>query len=298
LSNHQHPLDVHLFLTYNFQHKIRYTHNSIQKRKRGLFSTGRTKIPGYQEKMGRFRRTEQLLGEEGFNRLQQSHVTVVGLGAVGGYAVEGLARAGVGFLRIVDFDTVQTSNINRQIIALESTLGRPKTEVLQERILAINPSCQVEPLPLFASDETLEDICSPRPDLLIDAIDSLNPKTQLLHGAYTRNIPTISSMGAALRTDPTFIRSGDIFDSSNCPLAKHIRKRLRRRGVDRGITCVYSTEKVQFDYGEREEEQAVGETPFSDRGRSRNILGSLPTITGIFGLTIANLAIMHLIQQK
>lgn len=248
--------------------------------------------------MGRFRRTEQLLGKEGFKRLQQSRVTVVGLGAVGGYAVEGLARAGVGHLRIVDFDTVQTSNINRQIIALESTLGQAKTEVLKARILAINPGCQVEALPLFAGDETLDEILSPKPDLLIDAIDSLNPKTQLLCGGYTRDIATISSMGAALRTDPSFIRSGDIFDSSNCPLAKHIRKRLRRRGVGRGITCVYSTEKVQFDYGEVEVEQPVGETPFSDRGRSRNTLGSLPTITGIFGLTIANLAITQLAGNR
>lgn len=247
--------------------------------------------------MSRFRRTAQLLGAKCFQQLQKSRVTVVGLGAVGGYAVEGLVRAGVSHLRIVDFDTVQTSNINRQIIALESTLGRIKAEVMKDRILEINPDCEVETLPLFASEETLDEILTPAPHLLIDAIDSLNPKTQLLHSAYQRNIETISSMGAALRTDPSCIRTGDIFDSSNCPLAKHIRKRLRRRGVERGITCVYSIEKVQFDYTKTEDEQVVGETPFSDRGRSRNILGSLPTITGIFGLTIANLAITMLTSQ-
>jgi len=244
--------------------------------------------------MDRFRRTEQLLGKEVFSNLQSKSVTVVGLGAVGGYVLEGLARAGVQHIRIVDFDTIQASNINRQIIALESTLGRPKAEVLQERLYDINPNCTIEALPIFATEETLEEILSPEPDLLIDAIDSLNPKTQLLHGAYIRNIPTISSMGAALRTDPALIRTGDIFDTSNCPLARHIRKRLRRRDVGRGINCVYSTEKVTFDYAQPEEDTTVGETPFSDRGRTRNILGSLPTITGIFGLTIANLAIFQL----
>ena len=247
--------------------------------------------------MDRFRRTEQLLGAEIFEKLQKKRISIVGLGAVGGYVAEGLARAGVLHLRIIDFDIIQISNINRQIIALESTLGRSKAEVLKERICDINPNCTVEALPIFAGEETLDEIFSPRPDLLIDSIDSLNPKTQLLHGAYVRGIPTISSMGAALRTDPGLIRTGDIFDTSNCPLAKHIRKRLRRREVGRGISCVYSTEKVRFDYCLSEEDCKEQETPFSDRGRARNILGSLPTITGIFGLTIANMAIFQLTKQ-
>ncbi len=248
--------------------------------------------------MDRFIRTERLLGEERFQRLQSKLVTVVGLGAVGGYVVEGLVRAGVNRLRLVDFDTIQPSNLNRQILALESTLGRPKAEVARERVLAINSDCAVEALPLFAGEESLDQIFDPEPDLLIDAIDSLNPKTQLLHGAYIRNIPTISSMGAALRSDPSQIRSGDIFSSSNCPLAKHLRKRLRRRGVGKGISCVYSIEKINFDYQPPEEETAIGDTPHSDRGRQRNVLGSLPTITGIFGLTIANQAIMQLSGRK
>ncbi|MCK5517264.1 MAG: tRNA threonylcarbamoyladenosine dehydratase [Desulfobulbaceae bacterium] len=251
--------------------------------------------------MDRFARTERLLGEVKFKQLQSRMVTVVGLGAVGGYAVEGLVRAGVCHLRVVDFDTVQPTNLNRQIIALETTLGQSKALVTRDRVLAINSECTVEPMQLFAGDETLEQILSPRPDLLIDAIDSLNPKTQLLHGAYLREIPIISSMGAALRTDPTLICSGDLFDTKSCPLARHLRKRLRRRGAGRGITAVYSTEKIDFDYSfqqeKGEDEIAVGETPFSERGRKRNVLGSLPTITGIFGLTIANLAILRLSQQ-
>ncbi|MCP4340236.1 MAG: tRNA threonylcarbamoyladenosine dehydratase [Desulfobulbaceae bacterium] len=244
--------------------------------------------------MDRFIRTQRLLGEKRFQLLQSKMVTVVGLGAVGGYVVEGLVRAGVNQLRVVDFDTIQPSNLNRQILALETTLGRSKAEVARERVLAINSECRIEALQLFAGDETLDQLLTPAPDLLIDAIDSLNPKTQLLHEAYQRKIPTISSMGAALRTDPTLIRSGDLFASSNCPLAKHLRKRLRRRGVGEGISCVYSVEKIDFDYQLPEEDVKVGDTPYAERGRQRNILGSLPTITGIFGLTIANQAIMRL----
>jgi tRNA threonylcarbamoyladenosine dehydratase len=246
----------------------------------------------------RFIRTQRLLGEERFQLIQAKMVTVVGLGAVGGYVVEGLVRAGVSHLRLVDFDTIQPSNLNRQILALETTLGRPKAEVARERALAINSECHIEALQLFAGEDTLAQILDPEPDMLIDAIDSLNPKTQLLYDAYLRKIPTISSMGAALRTDPTCIRSGDLFSSSNCPLAKHLRKRLRRRGVGEGISCVYSIEKIDFNYQLPEEETYVGETPHSYRGRPRNVLGSLPTITGIFGLTIANQAIMQLSRCK
>ena len=219
---------------------------------------------------------------------------MVGLGAVGGYALEGLVRAGIRHLRIIDHDTVQPSNINRQLLALETTIGRPKAEVARERVLAINSECRVEAMQLFAGEETLEQILEPRPDLLIDAIDSLNPKTQLLHGAYLSKIPVISSMGAALRTDPTLIRTGDLFETMNCPLAKHLRKRLRNRGVGEGIACVYSLEQVDFNYEMPSDDPVVGDTPYADRGRRRNILGSLPTVTGIFGLTIANQAIMRL----
>ena len=244
--------------------------------------------------MERFSRIQSFLGEEGFQILQQSCITIVGIGAVGGHVAEGLARAGVGRLRLVDFDTIQPSNINRQIMALETTLGRPKVEVAKERIATINPRCRVEPLQLFAGDETLEQILTPAPDILIDAIDSMNPKVQLLTAAHRRRIPIISSMGAALRSDPTQIRIADLMDTKNCPLARRLRGRLRRAGIERGISCVYSTEMVTYHYDEPEELAQEMEAPFSDRGRQRRSLGSLPTLTGIFGLIIANEVILRI----
>jgi tRNA A37 threonylcarbamoyladenosine dehydratase len=246
--------------------------------------------------MERFTRTRCFLGNKKFNLLQQAMVTIVGLGAVGGYAAEGLARAGIGRLRLVDFDTIQPSNINRQILALESSIGLAKVDVAKDRIKLINPECQVEALQLFAADETLNEFLSPAPDILIDAIDSLNPKIQLLVGAHQRKITTFSSMGAALRTDPTKIKTGDIMASNHCPLAKHVRNRLRRRGIEGGIQCIYSTEQIDFNYlGPEKTKQAA--SPYENRGRKRNVLGSLPTITGIFGLTLANDVILHLTKD-
>ena len=245
--------------------------------------------------MERFTRIRLFLGEEKFSKLQMASVTVVGLGAVGGYVVESLARAGVTRLRLVDFDTVQPSNINRQILALESTVGQPKVEVALRRVLDINSACDVEALQIFACDETMEQVLDPAPDLLIDAIDSLNPKVQLLTAAYFRRIPILSSMGAALRTDPAQIRFGDLFTTRKCPLARRLRKRLRHNGIEQGIACVYSTEDVDFSYRPPVRENPDA-SPFSDRGRPRSTLGSLPTLTGIFGLYLANRAILQLVE--
>lgn len=245
--------------------------------------------------MDRFSRLEALLGKEKITRLATRSVTIVGIGAVGGYVAEGLARSGVGRLRLVDFDIVEPSNINRQLLALDSTVNRRKVDLAKERIYDINPKCCVETLPLFASDETMGEILSPAPDLIIDAIDSLNPKTLLLESAYKQNIPIISSMGAALRTDPSKIVYGDLFKSRGCPLARHLRKRLKRRGVDKNIQCVYSFEQVEFNYNQDENDETEQE---SHQGRARNVLGSMPTIPGIFGLIIANQAILALAQEQ
>lgn len=242
-----------------------------------------------------FQRIELLMGEEGMARLQAAQVVVVGLGAVGSYATEALARAGVGRLRLVDFDIVTESNLNRQLYALHSTIGQPKAELARARVLDINPDCQVEALRLFVHEDTMDQVLAGPPDLVIDAIDSYNPKLALLCALATRGLPAVSSMGAALRTDTRQIRIGRIADTRICPLARRLRKGLRHRGVAAEIPCVYSDEPVDSS---RIEEPDETETRVVDRGRRRRAMGSLPTMTGIFGLTVANLALQRLLGEE
>lgn len=245
--------------------------------------------------MERFLRTERLIGKNNMEILYSGTVLVAGLGAVGSYAVEGIARLGVGSIIIADFDKISRSNINRQLYALESTIGVSKVDAAAERIKDINPECNVQGMDLFVHKDTLDKITANSPDLIIDAIDSLNPKIELLTYAYNNNIPVISSMGAALRTDPLKIKTGDIFDTHSCPLSKQVRKRLRNRGVGRGFDCVYSKEHINFTYIDPEEE-TEGED-LTDRGLKRRVLGSLPTLPGIFGLILADMAYKKLIGQ-
>lgn len=235
-----------------------------------------------------FERTALRIGVDALARLRRSFVCVAGLGAVGSYAVEALARAGVGRLRVVDSDVVRRSNRNRQLYALESTDGRPKCEVARERVLDIHPACRVEALPLFVEAKTLEAVLAGPPDVVIDAIDSCGPKVELIAGAVARSVPVLSGMGAATRTDPTQVRAGDLFKARNCPLARTLRKRLRRRGLVGGVRCVYSIEAPA--------RCAVRGAPDASwRGRKRETLGSLPTITGLFGLWLAHEALALLL---
>lgn len=236
--------------------------------------------------MSRFARTELLLGEEAMSRLGEARVVVCGLGAVGSYAIEALARAGVGTLRLVDFDVVQKSNINQQLYALESTLGQPKVTVATRRVCDIHPACRVEAMHTFIDEATLPDVLGGEPDVVIDAIDSLNPKVNLLHAAVMAERVVISSMGAATRTDPSAIRVADIAETEGCPLARLIRKRLRRRGITSGIRCVYSTESPQ----------KRGASPEAkERGRPRAPLGSISFLTGMFGLMAAREAVARIL---
>jgi tRNA A37 threonylcarbamoyladenosine dehydratase len=247
----------------------------------------------------RFSRITRLIGDQSFNNLQGAKVCIVGLGAVGSSALEALARSGITTFTLVDFDKIGITNINRQIIALESTLGQYKVDVATQRVLDINSECKVTPLKLFAHSDTFDQIFFQHYDVVIDAIDSLTPKLSLLEYAYKNNLYTISSMGAALKQDPTSIRVADLMDTHTCALARQVRSKLRRRGVSRGITAVFSEELVEFDYKEPEEEQHVElNEQILQRGRQRKVLGSLPTITGIFGLTIAHHAIQHVIGEK
>lgn len=227
----------------------------------------------------RLMRTKALLGENGVKNLQNATVMVFGLGAVGGYALEGLARAGIGHLILVDFDVFDESNINRQILALSSTIGKKKTEAAKQRVLEINPECNVELEDIFISDENISILLNRDIDYVVDAIDVLKSKCSLMYELYKRQIPFVSSMGAALKTDASCIKTAKLSQTVNCPMARCIRQNLKKRGVDLSkIDCVFSSEQCNLPEG------AVTKNPQG----GKNILGSLPTITAIFGLTIAN----------
>ena len=227
----------------------------------------------------RLMRTKALLGENGVKNLQNATVMVFGLGAVGGYALEGLARAGIGHLILVDFDVFDESNINRQILALSSTIGKKKTEAAKQRVLEINPECNVELEDIFITDENISILLNRDMDYVVDAIDVLKSKCSLMYELYKRKIPFVSSMGAALKTDVSCIKTAKLSQTVNCPMARCIRQNLKKRGADVSkIDCVFSAEQCNLPEG------AVTKNPHG----GKNILGSLPTITAIFGLTIAN----------
>lgn len=186
-------------------------------------------------------RTRMMLGNAGVDRLHQATVAVFGVGGVGSFAVEALVRAGVGKLLLCDSETVAPSNINRQLVAYQNTVGRLKVEVARERIASINPDCVVETFPFFFGEETLEQFPFACCDYVIDAIDSVPSKLLLIETCARQNIPMISCMGAGNKLDPTRFRVGDIYQTSVCPLAKAIRTQCRKRGI-RKLKVVWSEE--------------------------------------------------------
>lgn len=230
----------------------------------------------------KFKRTELLLGATAMDKLEKSCITVIGLGAVGSHAVEALARSGVGTLRIVDFDAVGISNFNRQLLAVAPNVGRLKTDAARERLLQINPDMTVEVFNTLCHKETFDEVFASPTDVVVDAIDSLNPKVNILFEMVQRGIRVVSSMGAARRMDPTAITTGDISKTMACPLARSVRKRLRRMGITSGIHTVFSTEIV-----EKKSVSHETEANFFDSGRERNPMGSLSMISGIFGYIAA-----------
>ncbi len=189
----------------------------------------------------RFARTRLLLGDEAMARLARAWVAVFGLGGVGGYVVEALARSGVGALDLIDHDVVAVSNLNRQILATARTVGRLKTDAARERVLDINPFLQVRTFPVFYTPETAEEFDFTRYDYVVDAIDTVTGKLALAEQANAAAVPIISSMGAGNKLDPAAFRVADIYETSVCPLARIMRRELRKRGVDR-LKVVYSQE--------------------------------------------------------
>lgn len=178
-------------------------------------------------------------------RLQKAHVLVVGLGGVGAYAAEMICRAGVGRMTIVDADTVQPTNINRQLPALHSTLGMSKAAVLEKRFRDINPEIELTVLPVFLKDENIPELLDAAPyDFVVDAIDTLAPKCHLIAETMIRRIKIVSSMGAGAKSDITQVRFADIWDTYHCGLSKAVRKRLQKMGIKRKLPVVFSTEQA------------------------------------------------------
>lgn len=188
-------------------------------------------------------RVEYVIGEESITKLQQAHVAVVGLGGVGSYVAEALVRSGVGALTLVDADTVASSNINRQLPALQSTMGKRKVDVVAARLQDINPDCRLTLRGEFYQPGDFDKFFPQQPDFVADAIDSITSKIDLLAECYQRGVPVISSMGTGNKLNPSLLQVADISKTHTCPLAKSVRKRLRQKGIEKGITVVFSTEE-------------------------------------------------------
>lgn len=230
-------------------------------------------------------RTRLLLGEEKMERLQQAHVLVVGLGGVGAYAAEMICRAGVGRMTIVDADTVQPTNINRQLPALHSTMGREKAEVLAARFKDINPDIQLTVLPVFLKDDNIPELLdAARYDFIVDAIDTLAPKCYLIAEALKRHIKIVSSMGAGAKSDITQIRFTDIWDTYHCGLSKAVRKRLQKLGIKRKLPVVFSTEQA--------DPKAVLLT--EDEQNKKSTCGTVSYMPAVFGCYLAEYVIKRL----
>lgn len=235
-----------------------------------------------------FERTELLLGEAGMARLARARVAVFGIGGVGGYAAEALVRSGVGAVDLIDSDHVSESNRNRQIIALASTVGRPKVDVMAERLRDINPNVQVRCYRLFYLPDTVDQIYLRRYDAIIDAVDTVTAKLTLITQAAKADTPVISAMGAGNKLDPTQLRVADIRDTEVCPLARIMRKELRRRGIQ-GLKVVYSTEPPRTP-GNRAAEPA--------ERRVRDIPGSAIFVPAAMGLTLAAETVRDLAENR
>jgi hypothetical protein len=230
-------------------------------------------------------RTRLLLGEEKMERLQQANVLVVGLGGVGAYAAEMICRAGVGRMTIVDADTVQPTNINRQLPALHSTMGREKAEVLAARFKDINPDIQLTVLPVFLKDDNIPELLdAARYDFIVDAIDTLAPKCYLIAEALKRHIKIVSSMGAGAKSDITQIRFADIWDTYHCGLSKAVRKRLQKLGIKRKLPVVFSTEQA--------DPKAVLLT--EDEQNKKSTCGTVSYMPAVFGCYLAEYVIKRL----
>ncbi len=259
----------------------------------------------------RFDRTGRLIGDAGMKRLQGARVAVFGLGGVGSYAVEGLVRSGIGHLTLVDFDVVCVTNSNRQLHATVSTVGKAKAELMAQRCKSINPDVSVTPVIDFYREEVSDQMFAEKYDYVVDAIDNIKAKLHLLNACVQRGIPVVSSMGAAGRLDPTYLRVDDLCETHMDPFAKDVRKLLKRKyGIDTnkptGITAVFSIEprRQPFDLVYDEAHGGFmcvcphGENEFHSCEHRTQIDGSVAFVTSIFGMQIAGVVVRRIAQGR
>ena len=232
-------------------------------------------------------RTELLLGNEKLDILRRAHVLVVGVGGVGAYAAEMIARAGVGELTIADADVVGLSNINRQLVALHSTVGQQKCDILAARLRDINPELKLHIVNRFIKDDQTDELLdSAKFDYVVDAIDTLSPKLALIKGSLDRGIPLVSSMGAGAKTDPTLMEIKDIAKTHHCPLAHMLRKRLHKIGIKRGFRAVFSPEPIR-----------EGAMILCEEQNKKSNVGTISYIPALFGIGCASVVIRDLIGE-
>ena len=232
-------------------------------------------------------RTSLLLGDEKLKKLQNTNVLVVGLGGVGAYAAEMIARSGVGRMTIADADTVSPTNINRQLIALHSTIGKEKSELMADRLRDINPEIELVVVNRFIKDDETDALLdSDKFDYVVDAIDTLSPKLALIKGCLDRNIPLVSSMGAGAKTDPTKMEICDIAKTHHCPLAHMLRKRLHKIGIRSGFRAVFSPEPVR-----------EGAMILCEEQNKKSNTGTISYIPALFGIGCASVVIRGLIDE-
>lgn len=246
-----------------------------------------------------FSRTELLVGNKAMNRLAQSRVAVFGIGGVGGYVVEALVRSGIGAIDLIDHDQISLSNLNRQIIATRDTLGRDKVEVMQERIHSINPDCKVRAYRCFYLPETREEFDFTEYSYVVDAIDTVTGKIQLILQAQETGTKVISSMGTGNKLNPAEFQVADIYETSVCPLAKVMRKELKKRGVKQ-LKVVYSREtpSVIRELGDaRATEMEGAEQTDPSARRAKSVPGSVSFVPPVAGFILASEVVKDLIAD-
>jgi len=247
----------------------------------------------------KFSRTELLIGPEGLRILEKSKVAVFGIGGVGSFTVEALARAGVGNLVLVDFDEVCLTNINRQLHALHSTVGEPKVEVMKQRVLDINPWAQVEAIQQFYTPENGASLLAEDCSYVVDAMDTVSAKAHLIASAFQMGIPVVSCMGAGNRLDPTTFKIADISETEVCPLARAVRKQLKKYGIEKGVKVVYSPNPPLAPDKSRLDCKNFCICPGGDAHctRKHQIPGSISFVPPVAGFFLASVVVNDLLRK-